>query len=93
MKVAFQQVSEQCFEISMELDGKRIGHIKWIEQDDTMIMNSTNVSENFSGQGIAKKLLDEAATYARQKGYKMEATCSYVVVAFKRYKEYDDVKK
>ncbi|UNC20389.1 N-acetyltransferase [Latilactobacillus sakei] len=52
----------------------------------------TFVDESMRNQGIAKKLLDKAADYARENQYKMEPVCSYTVVAFDRYKEYDDVK-
>lgn len=35
----------------------------------------------------------EAASYARENGYKMEAVCSYVVAAFEKSDAYNDVKQ
>lgn len=66
--------------------------ITWTELADVMIIEHTFVDESLRNQGIAKKLLDRAAEYAREKEYKMEPVCSYAVVAFDRYKDYEDVK-
>jgi predicted GNAT family acetyltransferase len=52
---------------------------------------STVVLESLRGHGVAKLLLDELADVARQDGLKIIPVCSYVVTAFKRYKEYEDV--
>lgn len=72
--------------------GRMLGEITWFLRDDTMVMDHTYVSNELRGQGIAKKLLDEAAAYARAHNYKMQAVCSYVVTAFDRYNDYEDVK-
>ncbi|RNF38539.1 GNAT family N-acetyltransferase [Planococcus salinus] len=66
--------------------------ITWTELANVMVIEHTFVDESLRNQGIAKKLLDRAAEYAREKGYKMEPVCSYAVVAFDRYKDYEDVK-
>lgn len=79
--------------IEYKEDGKTLGEITWYYNDDTMVMDHTYVSDTLRGQGVAKKLLDEAAAFARKNNYKMQAVCSYVVTAFKRYDEYEDVKK
>ncbi|MEK4427315.1 GNAT family N-acetyltransferase [Solibacillus sp. FSL K6-1523] len=75
-----------------ELDGQRVAEITWIEQDGVMSMDHTYVSDVLRGQGMAKKLLDAAANYAREEQLKMTAVCSYVVSAFEKSKEYDDIK-
>ena len=69
-----------------------LAEITWTMLSDVMVMDHTFVSPDLRGQGVAKKLLDHAADYAREKKYRMEPLCSYVVTAFDRYKEYDDVK-
>jgi len=56
------------------------------------VVEHTYVDQSLRNQGIAKKLLDEAANYARQNNYKMEPVCTYAAMAFERYSEYDDVK-
>ena len=73
-------------------DGDSKAQITWSQEGDAMVMNSTHVSSELRGQGIAKKLLDEAADYARKNGYKMKAVCPYVVEAVGKSSEYNDVK-
>ena len=72
--------------------GKRLAEITWAERDGVMVMDHTYVSDTLRGQGVAKKLLDAAAQYARSQNLKMKPICSYVVSAFEKSKEYDDVK-
>lgn len=84
------RADEQAIEYKQ--DGRKLGEITWVLRDETMVMDHTFVSNELRGQGIAKKLLDEAATYAREHNYKMHAVCSYVVTAFERYDDYEDIK-
>ena len=72
-------------------DGKVIAEISWTMLSDVMVMDHTFVSPDLRGQGVAKKLLDRAAEYAREKSFKMEPICSYVVTAFERYDDYNDL--
>ncbi|WP_233189497.1 MULTISPECIES: GNAT family N-acetyltransferase [unclassified Sporosarcina] len=66
--------------------------IEWTEENGIMTMTHTYTDNSLRGQGVAKKLLDQAADNAREKGLKMKAVCSYVVNAFDRSDEYNDVK-
>lgn len=70
----------------------RLAEITWVEQDGVMVMDHTYVSDDLRGQGVAKKLLDAAANYARANNLKMKALCSYVVAVFEKSDAYDDVK-
>lgn len=72
--------------------GDRLAEITWQLRGNVMHVDHTYVSNTLRGQGVAKKLVDEAANYARQQGYKMNAICSYVVAAFEKSDEYNDVK-
>ena len=72
--------------------GERLAEITWQLRDGVMHVDHTYVSNTLRGQGVAKKLVDEAAHYARQQGYKMNAICSYVVAAFEKSDVYNDVK-
>ncbi|MGE7091357.1 GNAT family N-acetyltransferase [Lysinibacillus sp. NPDC048646] len=76
-----------------EQEGERLAEITWQQQGQVMVMDHTYVSDKLRGQGVAKKLLDRAADYARENDYKMEAVCSYVVAAFEKSDAYDDVKQ
>lgn len=93
MEFQLRQLSSNQFAYEYEQEGERLAEISWIQNGDTMTMNHTVVSDKLRGQGVAKQLLDQAANYAREKGYKMEAVCSYVVGAFQKSNAYDDIKK
>lgn len=74
------------------VNGEQLAEITWLLRGDVMHMNHTYVSDTLRGQGVAKKLLDAAAGYAREQGYKMNAICSYVVAAFEKSEDYNDIK-
>ncbi|MFP4287230.1 MAG: GNAT family N-acetyltransferase [Candidatus Izemoplasmataceae bacterium] len=76
-----------------ENETEAIAYIKYIpKKDNVIIANSTYVDPSLRGQQIAKKLLDRLALFAKEENLKIEPTCSYVVKAFERYSEYDEVK-
>lgn len=81
-----------AFAFQHEQDGKMLAEISWTMLGEVMAVDHTFVSPELRGQGVAKKLLDRAAAYAREKEYKMEPICSYVVTAFERYEDYNDLK-
>ena len=62
------------------------------ESDSVIVADHTYVSVEYRGQNIAKKLLDELAIYAKEENLKIRPQCSYVVKAFERFKEYEDIK-
>lgn len=74
------------------VNGQKLGEITWKQVDGIMHMNHTYVSDQLRGQGVAKRLLDTAAHYARENNLKMYPICSYVVAAFEKSDEYNDVK-
>ena len=49
-----------------ELNGERVAEITWTLRDNVMHMDHTFVSSSLRGQGVAQKLLDAAAQYARE---------------------------
>lgn len=73
-------------------EGETLAEIEWIQRQGIMNMTHTYVSDALRGQGVAKKLLDQAADYAREKELKMNPICSYVVTAFEKSDTYNDVK-
>ena len=93
MDFTLREQSKDVFAFEYEKDGGKLAEITWIQNDDTMKMNHTFVSDALRGQGVAKKLLDRAAGYAREHNFKMEPICSYVVSAFEKSDEYNDIKK
>ncbi|MCY9548564.1 GNAT family N-acetyltransferase [Lysinibacillus xylanilyticus] len=93
MEFQLQQLAENKLAFVYEQEGERLAEITWQQKGQVMVMDHTYVSDKLRGQGVAKKLLDHAAAYAREKGYKMEAVCSYVVAAFEKSNDYNDVKQ
>ena len=73
--------------------GQRIAEISYVWSNDTnIIADHTWVDDSLRGHGMARKLLDHLAEFAREKSLKIIPTCSYVVVMFKRDpKAFDDV--
>ncbi len=92
MEFELKELGGDAYAFRYEQDGQTKAEITWTLLGDVMVMDHTYVSEDLRGGGVAKKLLDRAADYAREKQYKMEAVCSFVVSAFNRYDEYNDVK-
>ncbi|WP_107948824.1 GNAT family N-acetyltransferase [Lysinibacillus parviboronicapiens] len=93
MEFQLQHVTANKHAFVYEQQGKRLAEITWQQNGQVMVMDHTYVSDKLRGQGVAKKLLDRAADYARENDYKMEAVCSYVVAAFEKSDAYDDVKQ
>ncbi|WP_438313313.1 GNAT family N-acetyltransferase [Sporosarcina sp. FA9] len=92
MEFELVDLGGDAFAFRNEQDGETIAEITWTILGNVMAMDHTFVSPELRGQGVAKELLDCAATYARKNELKMEPICSYVVTAFERYSEYDDLK-
>ncbi|TQR21492.1 GNAT family N-acetyltransferase [Psychrobacillus vulpis] len=92
MDFQYKELGNDEFAYQYIQDGETLGEITWTLLGDVMVMDHTYVSDALRGQGVAKKLLDTAAVYARQNELKIEPVCSYVVAAFNKSSEYDDVK-
>ncbi len=92
MQLQYKELGHDAYAFVYEKDGKTLGEITWTLLGDVMVMDHTFVSPSLRGQGVAKQLLDRSANFAREKGYKMEAVCSYVVTAFNQSDEYEDLK-
>ena len=92
MEFEFKELGNDVYAYQYIQDGAIIGEITWTLLGDVMVMDHTYVSDKLRGQGVAKKLLDSAASYAREQELKMEPVCSYVVAAFSKSDIYDDIK-
>lgn len=56
-----------------------------------VIADHTYVPDSMRGQGVAAKLVDALIATARADGWTILPRCSYVVSAFKRHPEWNDV--
>jgi predicted GNAT family acetyltransferase len=63
-----------------------------LPKENIMDIQHTYVSENLRGQGIAEQLAKTALEYARNKQWKVIATCPYISTYIKRHsKEYNSL--
>jgi predicted GNAT family acetyltransferase len=92
MNFVLTELGHDEFAFIWKEEGDLKAEITWTQMADVMVIEHTFVDQSLRNQGVAKKLLDEAANYARQKKFKMEPVCTYAAAAFERYKDYDDVK-
>ena len=92
MNFVLTELGHDEFAFIWKEEGDLKAEITWTQMADVMVIEHTFVDQSLRNQGVAKKLLDEAANYARQNKFKMEPVCTYTAAAFERYKDYDDVK-
>jgi len=72
--------------------GRTIAEVTFPEVKDGVVdINHTFVDEALRGQGIAGKLMKEAAEHLRKENKKAILTCPYAVGWFDKNKEYDDI--
>lgn len=58
-------------------DNKLIGELDYTVSGNRMNMAHTRVSPEFTGQGLARRLVDAALAFAGAQGWEAEASCSY----------------
>lgn len=58
---------------------------------NTVEITHTFVDDSLRGQGVAGKIMQEAADEIRGKGLKVQLTCTYAVAWFDRHKEYKNM--
>lgn len=74
-------------------DGKLIGESTISVASDFWIIDHTEVSDEYGGQGIARKLVDKVVEAAKEKGLKIIPLCPYAKKVFTENSEYADVWK
>lgn len=69
----------------MEDRGQRIGEMTYRRLGSARILiDHTFVDPALRGRGVARQLLDAAVDWARRTDTRISATCSYVLVQFRR---------
>lgn len=56
-----------------------------------VMLDHTEVSESLRGQGIARKLVEAAVIWAREKNVKLVPVCPFAHAVFERVPEFRDV--
>ena len=72
-------------------NGDELAKLTYRKEGEKLFFESTVVSPELRGQGIAGKLFEAGVKYARENNYKMVPVCSYIVKKFESGK-YDDLK-
>ena len=62
-----------------------------ILDENTIIIDHTKVSDELSGQGVAKLLLKELVDWARKEGKKIKPLCSFAKAQMEKNEEYHDM--
>lgn len=75
-------------------ENKQVGEMAISISGKFLTVYHTEVVPEWEGKGLAKKLLNEMAGYARTNGLKVIALCPYVHAQFRRHPEaYADIEK
>ncbi|MDD2511961.1 MAG: GNAT family N-acetyltransferase [Proteiniphilum sp.] len=69
----------------LEREGQQIAELDFEIKDHLLNAYHTGVRPELEGQGIAGRLFNEMVRFAREKGYKVIPSCSYILVKFKRH--------
>ncbi|MET0282602.1 MAG: GNAT family N-acetyltransferase [Steroidobacteraceae bacterium] len=73
-------------------DGKRVAEMTYRRVSAAVVdIDHTFVDPSLRGQGVARRLLDAAVSWARGSNTKLSGSCSYVVAQFARDKSLRDV--
>ncbi len=92
MEIQFKIDNHQQGSFFIEESGNQIAELDFAINGDVINAYHTGVRKEYEGQGIAGKLFDKLVSYARENGYKIIPTCSYILVKFRRHPElFDDL--
>jgi predicted GNAT family acetyltransferase len=71
--------------------GSYLPELKYRLQDETITFTHTGVPSELEGQGVGSKLVRAGLEYARERGLKVRAHCSFVAAYLRRHPEYQDL--
>lgn len=73
-------------QIKIVIDNKTVAFITYSKLENNVLgAESTYVDSEYSGQGLAKELLDELVKFARSENKLILPICSFVVSQFEKY--------
>ncbi len=73
-------------------DSDHVGRLTWTTHEGVHHADHTLVPSEIGGRGIAGRLVEAMVADARESHFRISPQCSYVVAAFRRHPEWDDVK-
>lgn len=73
-------------------EGKQVAELDFEVKSNILNAYHTGVRPELEGKGIASKLFDAMILYAREKGYLVIPSCSYILAKFRRHPdEFNDI--
>jgi len=76
----------------IELEGKKIAEMTYSKAGtDRIIIDHTEVDDNFRNQGMGEKLVKKAVDDARNKKISIVPLCPFARAIFRRHDEFSDV--
>lgn len=73
-------------------DGKKAGEMTYSRAGDQLIIiDHTDVEEDFRGQGVGDKLVREAVQFARDNNIKIVPLCPFARSVFRKNEDISDV--
>lgn len=73
-------------------DGERLGKITYDDVDgDRFVVDWVEVEPEYRGQGLARRLIDRIANFARDRGVMIRPTCGVTRSVMERHAEFADV--
>ena len=75
---------------TIEVDGKEVGHVEFVNRDRQRVFTHTEVDKNYEGRGLATILIAEALQATRDEGLRIVARCPIVVNYVEKHDEFKD---
>ncbi|MEP0273960.1 GNAT family N-acetyltransferase [Ekhidna sp.] len=76
----------------VEIDGKRVAEMTYsVAGTDRIIIDHTDVSDEYRGSGMGEKLVIKAVEDARKKGISIVPLCPFARSVFSKHEELRDV--
>lgn len=76
----------------VEQDGKRVAEMTYSRANASLvIIDHTEVAANLRGQGVGRRLLDAAVSWARETHTRIRTTCTFAGAQFAKDRSIRDV--
>lgn len=73
--------NEICY---LDDDGRKLAFVSFAKESDILNIDKTMVDPSLKGQGIAKRLMEDIHSFAKDNGLKLKATCSFAISYFEK---------
>ena len=92
MDIQFKINDNQLGSFYIEQEGRQVAELDFDVKNNLLNAYHTGVRPELEGQGIAARLFNEIVIYAREKGYQVIPSCSYILAKFRRRpEEFSDI--